>query len=75
MLQQRCDVAEVGPDGVPGQSPLGLDVVPEGFQGGIQPRRQGGGLRGCHRSVHSTVTLLARLRGLSTSFPSVTAAW
>src|SRR5690242_21496128 len=75
MLQQRRDVTEVGPDGVPGQSPFGLDVVPEGVQGGIQCWRQGDGLGGCHRSVHSTVTLLARLRGLSTSFPSVTAAW
>jgi hypothetical protein len=43
MRQQRRDVAEVGPDGVPGQSPFGLDVVPEGVQGGIQPRRQGRG--------------------------------
>ena len=75
MLQQCRDVTEVGPDGVPGQSPFGLDVVPEGVHGGIQRHGQGGGLGGCHRSVHSTVTLLARLRGLSTSFPSVTAAW
>ena len=27
------------------------------------------------RQIHSTVTLLARLRGLSTSFPRSTAAW
>jgi len=28
-----------------------------------------------HTQTHSTVTLLARLRGLSTSWPRITAAW
>jgi hypothetical protein len=49
MLQQRRDVTEEGTDGMPGQSPFGLDVVPERLQGGIQPRGQGGGIGGCHR--------------------------
>jgi len=67
--------AEAGPDGVPGQAPLGLDVAPERLPGSAQPRGQWRRQGGCHRSAHSTVTLLARFLGLSTSFPSVTAAW
>ena len=38
-----------------------------------EPRPSGGGVR--RPAVYSTVTLLARLRGLSTSRPSTTAAW
>ena len=84
VLQQGADIPEVGPDGVRRGVPLGRQVPPETVQRPAQ--RLGQLARRVLRWLshppsvapaggYSTVTLLARLRGLSTSFPSATAAW
>ena len=85
MLQQRADVPQVGPDGVRRGVALGGQVPLERVQRAAQRLGQLA-RRVVLRWVshppsvapaagYSTVTLLARLRGLSTSLPSVTAAW